>query len=234
MTIEQAEMYGKVCDVIINNKCTTWGEVWALFPDNPEYLDIANKHPYVIRQLFEENRQKLQGERGEIELKIKKLSPKAIIPSRGTSYSAGLDLYVVLPEPTAVMTTTNGHDCNVWRNEEIDKCCVCIPPHSTLLIPTGLAVAPSESKVGMFIFPRSGLATKYNIDLANSVAVVDSDYRGEIQIPLRNNSDDHYILKDGDRIAQMVVMPVLYPSITTVTELDETERGAGGFGSTGK
>lgn len=142
---------------------------------------------------------------------IKKLNEKATIPVHATAGSAGYDL------------------CACFDNgmNELN-----IPAGVTVLIPTGLSMAIPEGWVGL-VFPRSGLATKRNLGLANSVAVIDSDYRGELRIPLKNKGNEPQSITDGDRIAQLVLVPYFMENPVEVDELDETERGAGGFGSTG-
>ena len=111
---------------------------------------------------------------------------------------------------------------------------VVLKPGERALIPTGIAIALPDSSYVAYIYARSGLAIKNGITLSNCVGVVDSDYRGEIKVGLVNLSDKDYTVTSGDRIAQMVIAPVIIPEISEVDELDETERGAGGFGSTGK
>ncbi len=144
-----------------------------------------------------------------MQLAFQKLHQKAILPTRATAYSAGADLYACLDAP------------------------VCIPPGETVIIPLGIACQPSDPETVILIFPRSGLASKYGITLANAVGVVDSDYRGEWKIPLHNISHTEFFIKHGMRIAQAVVMPVLFPDILQIDQLDHTERGNSGFGSTG-
>ena len=100
-------------------------------------------------------------------------------------------------------------------------------------IPTGIAIGLETGTVGL-VYPRSGLASKYGITLANCVGVIDSDYRGEILVPVTNHSAVPFTIHHGDRIAQLVISPVLLPEVEEAEELDETERGAGGFGSTGR
>ena len=102
------------------------------------------------------------------------------------------------------------------------------------MIPTGLAVALPSADCVALIYARSGLAVRHGIALSNGVGVVDSDYRGEIKVGLCNVGSEPYTIQPGERIAQMVIAPVLLPPVLEVDELDETERGAGGFGSTGK
>ena len=143
-------------------------------------------------------------------LKIKKLRDGAATPKYATEFSAGLDLSCASDEPITV------------RPGEIVK------------IPTGIAAEYTGDDVVLLIFVRSGLATKHGISLANSVGVVDPDYRGEIMVSVINNSKDEYVINPGDRIAQLVLVPFVRAEVEVVPELTETERGAGGFGSTGK
>lgn len=143
-------------------------------------------------------------------LKIKKLNANASVPKRATSGSAGMDLSACIDED------------------------IIIAPSEVKLIPTGLAAAPDTDRCALLIYPRSGLASKHSISLANCVGVVDSDYRGEIKVPLINHSSENFTVTNGMKIAQMIMTPVILPDIAEVDELDETERGSGGFGSTGK
>ncbi|HHZ06815.1 MAG TPA: dUTP diphosphatase [Clostridiales bacterium] len=144
------------------------------------------------------------------ELKVKRLNKKASLPTRATNGSAGMDLYACIEQP------------------------VIIKPGDLVKIPTGIAVQLPSKDMGAFIFPRSGLAVKHGITLSNSVGVVDSDYRGEICVGLCNVGGESYTVKPQERIAQMVVMPVYVMSVTEAEVLDNTARGEGGFGSTGK
>lgn len=143
-------------------------------------------------------------------LKIKKLSENAIIPKAATGGSAGMDLYACIDED------------------------IVIKPGERALVPTGIAIALESNAYVAYIYARSGLAIKSGITLSNCVGVVDSDYRGEVKVGLINLSDKEYTVSSGERIAQMVIAPVIMPEIEEVEELDETERNAGGFGSTGK
>lgn len=143
-------------------------------------------------------------------LKIKKLCDKAVVPQRATSGSAGLDLSACI-------------DNDIIINKGEIK-----------LIPTGLSAAPDSENAALMIYPRSGLATKHGISLANCVGVVDSDYRGEIKVALINHGNEPFTVTNGMRIAQMVVTPVILPEIVETDILDETERNSGGFGSTGQ
>ncbi len=143
-------------------------------------------------------------------LKIKKLSDRAIIPTRGTKGSAGLDLFALLDSP------------------------LTINPGELVRVNTGIAIElPSEGYVA-YVYARSGLGVKHGICLSNGVGVIDSDYRGEICVGLCNVSDKPYTIEPFERIAQLVVAPVCQLEPVEVQELSETERGQGGFGSTGK
>ena len=142
-------------------------------------------------------------------LKIKKVNENAVIPHRATEGSAGLDLCACIDEP---LTLGGGE---------------------TALIPTGLAIALPSAQYGAFIFARSGLSIKHGIGLLNSVGVIDSDYRGEIKVGVINQVKEPYTIQPGERIAQLVVMPVSTMPVEEAESLDETERGSGSFGSTG-
>jgi dUTP pyrophosphatase len=145
-----------------------------------------------------------------MEMKIKKVREGAKVPQRATGGSAGLDLCACIDAP---LTLEGGE---------------------TALIPTGVAIALPSAEYGAFVFPRSGIAIKHGIGLLNSVGVIDSDYRGEIMVGVINQISESYTIEPGERIAQMVIMPVSTMPVVEVDELDETARGAGGFGSTGK
>jgi dUTP pyrophosphatase len=141
---------------------------------------------------------------------VKKLDERARLPFRATEGSAGADLFACLSGD------------------------VVIAPGERKLIPTGIAIGIPDNGAGAFIFPRSSVSSKYGVSLANCVGVVDSDYRGEIKVPLINHSSEPYTVRDGDRIAQIVIMPVILPDFVQTDELDDTARGEGGFGSTGR
>lgn len=143
----------------------------------------------------------------ENHLKIKRLREEAILPRRATEGSAGYDLH-------SCMTAT-------------------IAPGETVKIPTGLAVELHTGTVGL-VFARSSMAVKFGVLPANAVGVIDSDYRGEIIVGLHNQSKEPYTVQTGDRIAQLVIVPIMTPQIEEVDQLEDTSRGAGGFGSTGK
>lgn len=142
-------------------------------------------------------------------IQIKKLSNTAIVPTKGSEYAAGLDLYADLKEA------------------------IQVNPGDTLKVPTGIAMSIPNGLFGA-IYARSGLATKQGLAPANKVGVIDSDYRGEIVVVLYNQSPIPQVVHPGDRIAQIVIQPYIDYEIDIVDELDETERGESGFGSTGK
>ena len=142
-------------------------------------------------------------------IQLKKLKENALLPTRGSEHAAGYDLYACLEED------------------------VLIAPGQTVKIGTGLAVAVPEGFFGA-VFARSGLASKEGLRPANCVGVCDSDYRGEYIIALHNDSGMERIVRHGDRIAQLVILPFLPAEFEECDSLPETARGAGGFGSTGK
>ena len=110
---------------------------------------------------------------------------------------------------------------------------VIIQPGERAMIPTGIAISMGRDDMVAVMAGRSGLGAKYGITLANGIGVIDSDYRGEIRATLINNGNESFKVSDGDRVAQLMFMPVCQAAFLTVDELDETERGTGGFGSTG-
>ena len=143
-------------------------------------------------------------------MKIKRLDEKAIVPTRGSEYAAGYDLYATFKE----------EKITIW-------------PHDTIMIDTGWSMEIPEGYFGA-IFARSGLAAKQGLRPANCVGVIDSDYRGPVKVALHNDTQEHQIVHQGDRIAQLVIMPYKSIEFEEVDELDDTTRGEGGFGSTGK
>lgn len=145
----------------------------------------------------------------DFSVKIKKLNENAILPTYGTEFSAGADLYAC-------------------EGEE-----VVIGAGETKLIHTGIAIEIPCGYVGL-IYARSGLATKRGLAPANKVGVIDSDYRGEIMVALHNHSSVAQSIADGERVAQIVFTPYATASFCLVDTLEESERGAGGFGSTGR
>lgn len=140
---------------------------------------------------------------------VKRLREGAVLPTYGSAGAAGGDLYACL-------------------NEKIT-----IAPGETAFIPTGLAMAIPQGFAGL-VFARSGTACKRDLAPANKVGVIDSDYRGEIMVALHNHGKQVRTVEKGERIAQLLIMPVLTPIFQEEAELDETDRNAGGFGSTGK
>ena len=149
-----------------------------------------------------------------MKLKIKAVSPKIgrelPWPQRATAGSAGMDLSACIEED------------------------IIIAPRQLVRIPTGIAIALPGPEYVALVYARSGLGIKHGVSLSNGVGVIDSDYRGEIQVGLTNLSDVPYTVQPGDRIAQLVVTPVVLPELERVEALDDTGRGAGGFGSTGQ
>lgn len=143
-----------------------------------------------------------------MKVNIKKLNEKAVIPTYGSQYSAGADLYACL-------------------ETEIQ-----VAPHTTALIPTGIALELPVGYAGL-IYARSGLATKKGLAPANKVGVVDCDYRGEVKVALHNHSGISQTVTPAERIAQLVITPYITAQFEEVQTLSETVRGAGGFGSTG-
>ncbi|OPX86236.1 MAG: Deoxyuridine 5'-triphosphate nucleotidohydrolase [Pelotomaculum sp. PtaB.Bin104] len=149
-----------------------------------------------------------------IVVKVKKISEKIgasiPLPSYSTPGSAGVDLPACIDEPLVVA------------------------PGQRASIPTGMAIEVPDRHIVGLIFPRSGLASRHGITLANAVGVVDSDYKGEILVAVHNQGSQSYAISPGERIAQLVFMPVFEAIFEEAAELAETGRGAGGFGSTGK
>ena len=145
----------------------------------------------------------------EIKIKIKKLDERARLPEFGSEYAAGADLRVLCDED------------------------IVISPHETIMLHTGIAAEIPEGFAG-FIYARSGLASKRGLAPANKVGVIDSDYRGEIMVALHNHSEEPQYVSANERIAQLVIMRVPSVEYEEVQELNDTARGGGGFGSTGK
>ncbi len=144
----------------------------------------------------------------KLDIKIKKLDKNAIIPTYGSDFAAGADLYALVDGTLE------------------------INPGETVLIHTGLAFEITPG-YGGFIFARSGLASKKGLAPANKVGVVDSDYRGEVMVALYNHSTKTAVVENGERIAQMVFLPYAAANFVESDTLDDTDRGQGGFGSTG-
>lgn len=142
-------------------------------------------------------------------IKVKKLNKNAKLPFRATDGSAGADLFACIDTD------------------------IVLKPKERLLIPTGISIELNNAESGAFIFPRSSVSFKNGVSLANCVGVVDSDYRGEVKVPLINHSDSDFVIHNGDRIAQLVILPVIIPVYEEAELLNSTDRGDGGFGSTG-
>ena len=143
------------------------------------------------------------------EISVKKLRTNAIIPTYGSQDAAGADLYACLDSDVEIL------------------------PGQTVMIPTGLAMEIPQFHAGL-IFARSSMGVKRGLAPANKVGVIDADYRGEFMVALHNHGQVAQVVTHGERIAQLVIVPVLTPGFQEVEELSDTVRGAGGFGSTGK
>lgn len=143
-------------------------------------------------------------------VEIKKLHPDAQIPAYQTTGSAAMDLCAVLDAP------------------------LTIAPRDLVMVPTGLAIGLPNANWVALVHARSGLGIKHGIALSNGVGVIDSDYRGELKVGLTNLSNVPYTIQSGDRIAQILFQPVTQATLAVVEELTETNRGTGGFGSTGQ
>ena len=144
-----------------------------------------------------------------VKILIKKLNSKVKLPKYKTDGSSGMDIMAFIDKPVSIM------------------------PKKSELIPTGLSIAiPQNTEIQ--IRPRSGLASKNNISVLNTPGTIDSDYRGELKIILFNHGENEFIVNNQDRVAQMVLAPIIKATFEEVEELPETTRGEGGFGSTGK
>lgn len=142
-------------------------------------------------------------------IRVKKLHPDAQLPTYGSAYAAGADLYACLEAP------------------------VNIAPGETFWVPTGIALEVPAGCAGL-IYARSSLGAKRGLAPANKVGVIDPDYRGEVRVVLLNHSHQVQTLQPGERVAQLLITPVLTPTYEEAEELSDTSRGSGGFGSTGK
>lgn len=156
-----------------------------------------------------------------IDVKIKRLSETATLPTYGSEKAAAMDLYADCP-------------LTIYQ-EQVDSNIkgLAIPPHQTVKIGTGFAIQPPKGYCAL-ILARSGMATKQGLAPANKVGLCDEDYRGEYIVALHNHSVEAKFVQHGDRIAQLMFVPYEQANLIEVEELDETERGSGGFGSTGK
>lgn len=142
-------------------------------------------------------------------VRVKKLHPKAKLPTYGSTGAVGADLYACLEEEATIL------------------------PGETFWVPTGIALEVPAGCAGL-IYARSSLGTKRGLAPANKVGVVDPDYRGEIRVVLLNHSNQAQVLQPGERVAQLIIAPVLTPAYEETDSLSDTSRGTGGFGSTGK
>ncbi len=144
-----------------------------------------------------------------VKVLIKKLDPTVKLPEYKTKGASGMDLVALIKEPMK------------------------IKPKTSSLVPTGISVAFSEN-YEIQIRPRSGLAAKNNISVLNSPGTIDSDYRGEVKVIIFNHGENNFVINNGDRIAQMVLSPIIKMELEEIDDLPETLRGESGFGSTGK
>ena len=142
-------------------------------------------------------------------IRIKKLHPNAVIPTYGSLEAAGADIYACL------------------------DAAVTIPAGKTVFIPTGLAMEVPKGCAGL-IYARSSMGAKRGLAPANKVGVIDSDYRGQVMVALHNHSQEDQVVNPGERVAQLIITPVFTPGFREVDDLSETDRGSGGFGSTGR
>lgn len=145
----------------------------------------------------------------KIELKILNAKMAAYLPQYATEGSAGLDLHAAIDEPQV------------------------LPPNGVMLVPTGIAIHLANPAYAALLLPRSGLGHKHGIVLGNLVGLIDSDYQGELKVSLWNRGHEMFTIMPYDRIAQMVIVPVLQAEFKVVDEFEASERGEGGFGSTG-
>ena len=142
-------------------------------------------------------------------IRIKKLHPNAVIPTYGSLEAAGADIYACL------------------------EAAVTIPAGKTVFISTGLAMEVPRGCAGL-IYARSSMGSKRGLAPANKVGVIDSDYRGQVMVALHNHSQEDQVVNPGERVAQLIITPVFTPGFREVDDLSETDRGSGGFGSTGR
>lgn len=151
----------------------------------------------------------MEKEMENFDIKLVKLKDNATVPTYGSEEAAGADLYACIDGSVEIL------------------------PQKTVLITTGIAIQIPRGYVGL-IYARSGIATKRGLAPANKVGVIDSDYRGEIMVALHNHSDIPQIVENGERIAQIVITPYITANFVPCEQLDDSERGSSGFGSTGK
>ena len=202
------------------------GYTYAPFynPDNRHNNNVYNQvvkkytsimHNFVKRGILEECKKEVKTMNvfeNNTYVKIKKLKYNAVIPTRGSKFAAGYDLVACL---------------------DTDEMNITIAPYKTVVIGTGLSMEFPDGYFGG-IFARSGLASKQGLRPSNCVGVVDSDYRGEIKVALYNDSAEPRVVASGERIAQLILLPFATMTFEEVKELNDTERGEGGFGHTGR
>ena len=202
------------------------GYTYAPFynPDNRHNNNVYNQvvkkytsimHNFVKRGILEECEKEVKTMNvleNNTYVKIKKLKYNAVIPTRGSKFAAGYDLVACL---------------------DTDEMNITIAPYKTVVIGTGLSMEFPDGYFGG-IFARSGLASKQGLRPSNCVGVVDSDYRGEIKVALYNDSAEPRVIASGERIAQLILLPFATMTFEEVKELNDTERGEGGFGHTGR
>ncbi len=145
-----------------------------------------------------------------VTVKYKALDPRAQVPAYATSGAAAADLHAVLDEPLTVQ------------------------PMQRILVPTGLAIELPSAQTVALVYARSGLSIKHGLCMANGVGVIDSDYRGELRVPMINLGTEAYTIQPGERVAQLCIAPVFTAAFVPADTLGDTDRGEGGFGSTGK
>lgn len=175
-------------------------------------MNVNDAEKYTIKPVYTPN---------HVPIKVNKIYENAHLPTYGSKYAACADLYAYIGFDAATFVDKDGHHC------------IVIQPGETVKVHTGLRMAPPEGWY-VAIYARSGLATKQGLAPANGVGICDQDYRGEYIVALHNYSNSPQMITHGDRIAQMAVVPYWQGQFEEVDELDETERGNGGFGHTGK
>lgn len=181
----------------------------AIINNNENFVIMDETPNNTISEKFTPNNKEVCIQKSRaIPVEIKKIDPNATIPTRGTCESAGADLYANINSP------------------------ISISPQQTKMIGTGISMKIPDGFVGL-IYPRSGISVKRDLAPANKVGVIDSDYRGEIMVALHNHGTTSKTINPNERIAQIVFTEYYVPIFNEVEELDDTERGEGGFGSTG-
>lgn len=168
-----------------------------------------------------------------MKIKAKRLSDTAKLPTYGSEKAACADLYCDLRVDKCIELNPDNVDFKHMEVNTSEFERVCIAPHSTIKIPTGFAFQPPEGYAG-FIYARSGLSTKNGLRPANCLGVCDCDYVGEYIVAVHNDTDKYQVINNGDRIAQLEFRPYEQAEFELVDELDKTERGLNGFGSSGR